>query len=138
MPTNRRRIRRGRSSGLNDRQRALLLTGLDRFGGANDPGFEDEAHARAMWQRYRAELLTDRDFTVNDPGNRPWAFWKFDAGLKRDNFGWRWPRGCRNEAETVYRHFADAAECAEDPAPLVEMADGGAAVVQADCAGLIS
>jgi hypothetical protein len=111
MPTKRRKIGPRRVGGrLNDRQRALLLTGLDRFGQPDDAGFESDDHARQMWQRYRAELLADRDFNVNDPGYRPWGFWKFEAALKRNNFGWRWPRGCRSEVESVYKHYADEAE----------------------------
>ena len=95
---------------MNERQRTFLLTGLlDRFG-RGEPGFESDAAARAAWFRWRADLLEDRDFTVNDPGHRPAAFWRFEAGLTRDAFGWRWPRGCRSEEETTYKFYADATE----------------------------
>lgn len=115
MPTNRTRIRRGLIGGrLTFGQRAELLTGLKKFIYAADPGFASAAEMRAAWEHHRSKLRADRDFSVNDPGSRPWGFWRFDAGLKvRPGYGWRWPRGCRDERETVYRHYADEAERAE-------------------------
>ena len=105
MPTKRRRIAPRRIGGsLNDLQRAHLLIGprlARRFGRPGDVGFEDDDHARAMWQRHREELLANRDFTVNDPGMRPWGYWRFDVGLKvRPG----------NECVAVYRDHADATE----------------------------
>lgn len=111
MPTNRKRIDRGRIDFLTIRQRAWLMSGCDILPAPGEAGIEDEAHARTLWIRHRDDLLADDSMNCNRPGRRPWGFWRFDAGLPLGRHGgFRWPRGCCSEAETVYRHYADAAE----------------------------
>lgn len=113
MPTNRTRVRRGLVGGrLNDRQRSVLLIGPigDRFGKPGEPGFTDDAEAAGAWWAHREALIGDRSFNTGDAGARPHGFWAFEAGLKRDNFGWKWPHRCRSEQEVVYRFHADDAE----------------------------
>lgn len=75
MPTKRRKRGQIRIGGrLNDKHRCILICGHDWFGD-REAGIEDDAHGRALWQRYRAELMVDNTFNVAiTPGRRPWGF----------------------------------------------------------------
>lgn len=73
MPTKRHIRWRKRREPFDAEKAAILATGCDFFrtyGG-------DEAAMRADWSEHRAEILAA--FTAQNPGARPWAWWKFDA-----------------------------------------------------------
>ena len=100
MPTNRKRVDRGRTDLLNPNQRAILEVGCECFPWA--PGFEDDDHRREAWEANRALIMAE----WRHPGRRPDAYWEFDVGLEqvcRDGDWTRgWPPPIQSEAEMVY------------------------------------
>jgi hypothetical protein len=100
MPTNRKRVDRGRTDVLNPNQEGILRCGLDVFPW---PGFEDEEHQRTAWEANRERLMAE----WWHPGERPWAYWAYDWGLEeaRNAHGdltFAWPAPIQSEVEMVY------------------------------------
>jgi hypothetical protein len=102
MPTNRTRFRHGRRDVMTAAQKAHLTCGCYFFDFRGEADhFVDEAHRRATWEAYRAQILEAWDH----PGRRPDALWEYDFGLKccPDPREWSWPRPIESEAEMVHR-----------------------------------
>jgi hypothetical protein len=100
VPTNRKRIDRGRTDRLNPNQEGFLRCGFDVFPGF--PGFENEEHAREAWEANRGRLMAEYEH----PGRRPWAYWTYDWELEevRDangNSSFAWPAPIQTESEMV-------------------------------------
>jgi hypothetical protein len=120
MPTKRRKIGATRIAGaLTDRMHAELMTGGNILG-FEDAGIEDDEHGRKLWARHRDELLRDESYNATYPGRRPWAFWRYEHGLKPNPGGYpghfRWPRGIRSEQHLVHKLLSAGLI---DPLPLV-------------------
>jgi hypothetical protein len=96
MPTNRTRVDRRRSDGLNINQESILRCGLDLFPGW--PGFEDEEHERDAWVANRERLMAENAH----PGKRPWAYWAYDWELEETPDGFAWPVPIQSEQEMVH------------------------------------
>jgi hypothetical protein len=100
MPTNRKRVDRGRTDILNPNQRSILETGVECFPAWR--GFEDDGHRREAWEANRELILA----TWAHPGRRPDAYWEFDVGLEqvcRDgDWIWNWPAAIQSEEEMAY------------------------------------
>jgi hypothetical protein len=93
MPTNRKRVDRGRLDSLSTAQKSHLLSGdyILPFGDE----FVDEQHRRHAWQVHGAEIMAayDRD------GHRPAAFWDYQV-----RGGWR--RYGASEQDAVHKLLA--------------------------------
>jgi hypothetical protein len=100
MPTNRKRVDRGRTDLLNPNQRAILEVGGECFPWA--PGFADDDHRREAWEANRTQIMA----AWAHPGRRPDAYWEFDLGLeavcREGRWTWRWPPPIQSEQEMVY------------------------------------
>jgi hypothetical protein len=74
MPTRRTRSRPRHSAGgeLTSLQAFGLSHGWDKF-----PTFRDETDARETWEHHRDDFLTE--WVESKPGERPYAWWRFDA-----------------------------------------------------------
>jgi hypothetical protein len=100
VPTNRKRVDRGRTDLLNPNQRSILETGVECFPWA--PGFEDDDHRREAWEANKALILAE----WCHPGRRPDAYWEFDLGLeeckRNGHWTWDWPAPLQSEKEMVY------------------------------------
>lgn len=86
MPSLRRRAKR-KSEGYNEWHVLQLQEGFDLWGAAgplgafgNDDEF-DEPAARAAWEILREQIMAD--WIAQHPGQRPWAWWRFDAPERR-------------------------------------------------------
>jgi hypothetical protein len=62
---------------LTDHHVTQLLTGFDFFGDAFGKGKPNLEDMRDAWDSLRDELLPK--FIAENPGERPFAWWKFDA-----------------------------------------------------------
>jgi hypothetical protein len=100
MPTNRRRIYRGRTDALSANQRSILETGCECFPWM--PGFEDDDHRREAWKANKALIMAE----WCHPGRRPAAYWDLDLGLepceRAGDWTWKWPAPIQSQAEMVY------------------------------------
>ena len=91
MPTKRRRRAQGRRETVSDAVLHVLETGEPKAEEAHDlldlhrlVG-RNETALRAVWVEHREEIL--EDFIDENPGRRPWAWWKYDAPEPRLRLG---------------------------------------------------
>ena len=84
---------------LTDEQRMRLTTGWSFWyvGSPEPPPFRDDAEMREAWLHWRTELLAE----WRTPWRRPWAYWRFDHGLRPKPGGFLWPRGVRTQEQMV-------------------------------------
>ena len=64
---------------------------------------------------HRAALMADDDYTCNDPGRRPYGFWRYEMGLKPSPTGFRWPRGIKSEGHMIRKLVAEGVLEARGP-----------------------
>ena len=87
----RRQISKPRKIGHGREHFSQLLAGLgDAFG--KDADFDQE-QARECWQKHREVLLAE--WIEDNPGTRPWAWWRFDAPERRQCTNGPHPHDCQ-------------------------------------------
>ena len=95
----RRQISKPRKVGHGREHFSQLLCGLgDAFG--KDADFDQE-QARECWQKHRDVLLAE--WIEDNPGTRPWAWWRFDAPERRQCTNGQHPHDCPSYKAHVER-----------------------------------